>query len=362
MEVKLSRPYIPEGLKERIWDVVESEWYILGERTKRFESMLAEFFGVKHAICTSSGTGALFLSLKALGIGEGNEVLVPSLTAFPTVEAVFHTGAKPVFVDIDEFYCMDPEDAKSKVTERTRVIMPVHLYGQPANIDGIKDLAEEFGLYIVEDNCQAHGAEYRGKRTGSFGVCGCISFYPSKNLTVFGDGGAILTDDDKLAEKLRMLRNHGRKEKYTHEMVGYNMRFNEIQAEIGIAQLEALPWITERRRKIARIYKEELSDLPIKLPSEREGVKHVHHLFVIETEKRDELMDHLKKMGIQTGIHYPIPCHMQPGTEKALGKQPALERTEDAVKKILSLPIYPTMTKNELSRVIDGVKSFFNGT
>ncbi len=359
MEVKLSRPYLSDELKERIWSVVKSEWYILGERTKKFEVALADFFGVKYAVCVSSGTSALFLALKALGIGEGDEVIIPSLTAFPTAEAVFHTGATPVFADIDDFYTLDPDDVEAKLTERTKAIMPVHLYGQPADMERLTKIAQERGIYLVEDNCQAHGAEYHGKKTGSIGICGCISFYPSKNLTVFGDGGAVLTNSEPLKETVSMLRNHGRKEKYTHELVGYNMRFNEIQAEIGLFQLEALPKLTEKRRSIASTYIEELKDLPIKLPKERPGAKHVYHLFVIEFEERDALAKHLKEKGVQTGIHYPVPCHMQPGTEKLLGKQPELKRTEEVVGKILSLPIYPTMTEEELSHVIRCVRSFF---
>ncbi len=359
MDISLSKPYIPEGLKERIWEVVESGWYILGERTRRFEEKLSWFFGVRTAICVSSGTSALFLSLKALGVGEGDEVVTVSLTAFPTVEAIVHTGAKPVFVDIDQYYNLDPGGLEEVINEKTKAVIPVHLYGHPCDMDGIKEVAERCGIAVVEDACQAHGAEYRGKKVGSIGVCGCISFYPSKNLTVFGDGGAVLTDDYNLEEKVRMLRNHGRREKYTHELVGYNMRFNEIQAEIGLSQLERLEWMNERRREIAARYKEAFKDLPVKLPQERPGAKHVYHLFVIEFEKRDELSRYLKEKGISTGIHYPIPCHMQPGLVDVLGRQPSLPRTEDACKRILSLPIYPTMTQEEQDYVIEAVRSFF---
>ncbi len=359
MEIPLSKPYIPEELKDGVWDVITSGWYILGKKTEEFEGMLSEFFSVKYAICTSSGTSALFLSLKALGIGNGDEVLVPSLTAFPTVEAIIHVGAKPIFVDIDDYYNMDPSDLEEKISDRTKAIMPVHLYGHPCDMDPIMDIARKRDILVIEDNCQAHGAEYKGKKTGSIGICGCISFYPSKNLTVFGDGGAVLTDDEDLAIKIKMLRNHGRKEKYTHELVGFNMRFNEIQAEIGISQLKALDWMNERRREIAKLYMEGLKDLPISLPKERKDSKHVFHLFVIKTDEREDLSRFLKERGISTGIHYPIPCHIQPGLVKEFGEQPPLPRTEEVVKKILSLPIYPTMKEEEVSYVVDSIRDFY---
>jgi dTDP-4-amino-4,6-dideoxygalactose transaminase len=367
MNIPLSKAYVDQEIKDRVWEVIDSGQYILGSQSKGFEKEFAQFTGTKHAVLTSSGTSAIFLCLKALGVGPGDGVLVPSLTAFPTIEPVFHVGACPIFVDIDDTFTMDPkyiEEILKKSIPRPEIkkikgMIPVHLYGHPADMDAIFNLANRYGLFVLEDCCQAHGARYKGKRVGSMGIAGCFSFYPSKNLTVYGDGGIFVTSEDQIAMQGRMLRDHGRKEKYEHELVGYNLRFNEIQAAVGRVQLQRLDRFNESRRQIALWYEEGLQGLPVITPKPRDWAEPVFHLFVIQTEKREELATFLKERGIQTGIHYPIPNHRQPAVQKALGPQPKLERTDEVADKILSLPIYPELEKEKVDVVCATVKEFF---
>lgn len=363
MKIPLSKPYVDQEIKDRVLDVIDSGRYILGEQCREFEKEFAKFIGVKHAILTSSGTSAIFLCLKALGVGFGDEILVPSLTAFPTIEPIFHVGGKPVFIDIDETFTINPQYMEAILSVNSRKvkgIMPVHLYGHPADMDSIFDLANRYGLFILEDCCQAHGAKYRDKRVGSIGVAGCFSFYPSKNLTVFGDGGMITTSDDLLANTCRMLRDHGRKEKYDHEIIGYNMRFNEIQGAVGRIQLKKLDSFNELRRCIARWYDEGLKGTPVITPIIMDWAEPVYHLYVIRTPDRDKLADFLKERGIQTGIHYPIPNHKRTVVTNIFGSQYKLAKTEEVVGKILSLPIYPELKKEEVGYICESIKEFFN--
>jgi dTDP-4-amino-4,6-dideoxygalactose transaminase len=367
MNVPLSKPYVSQEIKTRVLEVIDSGQYILGKNCKEFEKEFTQYIGTKHSVLTASGTSALFLFLKALGVGPGDAVLVPSLTAFPTVEPVFHVGAHPVFIDIDETFTMDPKHIEGVLKEsslnpkagKIKGIIPVHLYGHPADMGAILDLAKRYGVFVLEDCCQAHGARYKGKRVGSMGIGGCFSFYPSKNLTVFGDGGMLVTSDDGIAGRCRMLRDHGRKEKYEHELVGYNLRFNEIQAAVGRIQLQKLDGFNESRRQIARWYAEGLGGLPVVTPAVKDWAEPVFHLYVIQTPRRDELAGYLKEKGVQTGIHYPIPNHEQPGVVNTLGPQPKLKRTEEGVKKILSLPIYPELEKEKVDYVCATVREFF---
>jgi perosamine synthetase len=367
MKVSLSKPYVDAEIKERVLAVIDSGQYILGTHCKDFEKEFAQFVGVKQAVLTSSGTSAIFLCLKALGVGPGDGILVPSLTAFPTVEPVFHVGAYPIFVDIDETFTMNTEHIEEILKKgspgseikKIKGIVPVHLYGHPANMDAISDLANRYGLFVLEDCCQAHGARYKGKRVGSIGVAGCFSFYPSKNLTVFGDGGILVTNEESLANHCRMFRDHGRKEKYEHEMVGFNLRFNEIQAAVGCLQLQRLDGFNESRRRIAQWYKDGLTGMPVTTPRAKEWAEPVYHLYVIQTPDREGLANFLKERGIQTGIHYPIPNHQQPAVRNTLGEQPRLENTEKAAKTILSLPIYPELEKEKVDFVCAAIKEFF---
>ena len=363
-KIPLSRVYQSEAIDRRIIEVVRGGNYILGPECKAFEKELAAYFGVKHVVLSSSWTAAVHLLHIAQELKTGDEILVPSLTAFPSIEPMIHVGAKPVFCDIDDTYTIDPDDAKRKINKRTVGILPVHLYGRPANIDAMQALARDFGLWIIEDCAQSHGARWKGKRAGSYGKHAAFSFYPSKNLTVYGDGGAIATDDEHLAQKVTMLRNHGRKDKYLHEKVGFNLRFNEIQAGIGREQLKVLDELNAGRRRAAEWYRRELANVrgltlpPADKPGETESV---YHMFVIRLENHDQregLGKALKEQGIETGVHYPVPNHLQPAITDLYGPPVSLPRTEDYVKRILSLPMFPSITEQEVKTVSDAIKAY----
>lgn len=362
MNIPLSRVYMDDDIKKAVLEVLDGGWYILREKVHEFERKFAEFCDVKNGVCVSSGTAAIFLSLLALDIKHGDEVIVPSFSFIASATPVIHLGAKPVFVDIDpETYTIDPEKTREAVTERTKAIIPVHLYGHPANMDVIVDIAEENSLHIIEDAAQAHGAEYKGRKVGGIGHVACFSFYPSKNMTVCGDGGIVVTNNEEIAEKVRMIRDHGRREKYIFRMIGYNLRFNEIQAAIGIRQLEKLPEWNEARRNIARMYNQALENVVI-TPIEKPWAKHVYHLYVIRTEKRDELREFLKQQGISTGVHYPVPIHEQPAITNVLGIQPSLPNTEKFAEEVLSLPMYPTLTKGEVAYISEKITEFLESS
>jgi dTDP-4-amino-4,6-dideoxygalactose transaminase len=271
---------------------------------------------------------------------------------------MIHFGARPVFIDIDETYCLNVDLLEASVTPRTVGILPVHLYGHPANLDRIFEIARKHGLWVIEDCAQAHGARFKAKRVGSMAVAGAFSFFPSKNLTVMGDGGCITTNDTALADDLRMLRNHGRKSKYIHEVVGYNLRFNEIQAAIGRVELRYIDKLNEQRRRVAARYTERLSEV-VKTPPEKEWAHAVYHMYVIRTERRDELAKHLQSKGIGTGIHYPVANHQQPAITKIYADLPSLPKTEAAVKEILSLPMYGELPLEDVDYVCDTILEFF---
>ncbi len=363
-KIPLSRVYQSETIDRRILDVVHGGNYILGPECKAFEKELAAFFGVKHVVLSSSWTAAVHLLHLAQGLKPGDEILVPSLTAFPSIEPMIHAGGRPVFCDIDDTYTIDPEDAKKKITSRTVGILPVHLYGRPANIDAFQKLAADHGLWMIEDCAQSHGARWKGKRAGSYGQHAAFSFYPSKNLTVYGDGGAIATADEEIARKVTMLRNHGRKDKYLHEKVGFNLRFNEIQAAVGREQLKVLDDLNSGRRRAAEWYRRELAGvkrltLP---PADKDGqTESVYHMFVIRLDNNDTregLARALKEQGIETGVHYPVPNHLQPAITDLYGPPVSLPKTEDYVKRILSLPMFPALTEAEVKTVADAIKAY----
>jgi len=312
---------------------------------------------VKHAVLTSSATAALWLALRALGVKAGDEVLVPSHTAFPTVEAICVAEATPIFVDADEYYTLDMRDAEAKATPRTVGMVPVHLYGQSVDLAAVQRLASRLGLWILEDCAQAQGAEWTGRRVGSFGRAAVFSFYPSKNLPGMGDGGAILTSDDEIADRCRRLRDHGRLDKNVHAELGFNLRFSELQAAALRVLLPRLDAMNERRRALARRYADGLADLPVVLPAERERARHVYHLYVVRTPRRTELAAFLKERGIQTGIHYPVPAHRQPPVEHLA--PPSLPRTEQLVEEILTLPMSADHADEEIDRVVAAVRAFF---
>jgi len=359
VKIPLSRVHIDETIKRRILEAVDSQNYILGRECEAFEQELAAFTGVKHCVLSSSWTAAVHLLLLALKIKPGDEILVPSHTAFPSIEPIIHVGAKPVFLDVDESYTLDVNQIEEHINSRTVGIMPVHLYGHPADIDRVKTIAEKHRLFWIEDCAQAHGATWKGRQVGSIGTFGAFSFYPSKNLTVFGDGGCITTHDSTVAERIRMLRNHGRKDKHLHEMVGFNLRFNEIQAAIGREQLKRLNEFNARRRQVVSWYRERLKGMSqVLLPLEREGCAPVYHMFVVQVEKRDALAAHLKEQGIGTGVHYPVPNHRQPAITALYKDLPGLPVTEKIVDHILSLPIYPHLAEKDVDFVCQQMKTF----
>ncbi len=355
--IPLSRPHVDEEVKAAALRALESGRYILREECRAFEAEFAAYIGTTDAVLTASGTAALALSMRALNLPAGGEVLVPAHTAFPTVEAILLAGGLPVFVDVDEHFTMDPTDAARKVTSRTVGLLPVHLYGHPADLDPLLDVAERHRLWLVEDACQAHGALYRGLRVGGIGRVGCFSFYPSKNLTVLGDGGILTTNDAGVAARCRRLRDHGRRDKDVHLEVGDNLRFNEVQAAVGRVLLKQLDAGNARRRALAARYARELRALPIAVPHEADWAQAVYHLYVIQTPRRDSLRTFLRDQGIETGIHYPLPCHRQP----AMSHLPSvtLPRTEALVGEILSLPMFPDLDDTSVDTVIRSIREFF---
>jgi dTDP-4-amino-4,6-dideoxygalactose transaminase len=360
--IPLSRATVTEEMKRAMLDVVDSGRFILGPQTRAFEDEFARTMGVAHAVAVSQGTSAIQLAILAIGVKPGDEVLVPSLTAFPTIEGVVHAGATPVFVDCDDFGCLDPADAERRLTPQTVGIVPVHLYGGAADLDALEDLARRKSLWLLEDCAQSHGARHRGRMTGSIGRAGTFSFYPSKNLTVFGDGGMVTTNDADVARSVRLLRDHGRSDKSTHVVIGFNLRFNEIQAAVGRLQLKDLETYVAARRAIAARYDAALSELPgVAVPRERPETRMAYHLYplrVRDAADRDALAGHLKSAGIETGVHYPIPNHLQPAMAFR-GAVPSLPRCEAFARAELSLPMFPALTDGDVDTVIAAVQAFF---
>ena len=358
-KIPLSKVYLTDEVKQAAMRAIESGQYILMKECEAFEVELAKHTGTKHAVLSCNWTAAMLMVHQAMGMKPGDEVLVPSHTAFPSIEPMCHWGAKPVFIDIDETYTLDVEKLEAAITPRTVGILPVHLYGHAANLDRVFEIAKKHKLWVIEDFAQAQGAKYKGKTVGSMGFCGAYSFFPSKNLTVLGDGGCICTNDDKLAERLRKLRNHGRKDKFTNDEVGYNLRFNEINAAIGRVMLKHLDELNAHRRQVAARYNERLQGI-VGTPVARDYTEHVYHMYVIRCgEKRDALQKFLQERGIGTGIHYPVANHQQPAMTSMFKDIPKLPRTEQAVKEILSLPVYGELPLEDVDYVCDNIAEFF---
>ena len=357
--VDLKREYaeIGEEMTQAIERVVQSGWFILGEEVKKFEEEFSKYIGTKYGIGVNSGSDALFLALKALGIGKDYEVITVSHTFISTVDAIARNGAKPVFVDIDpDTYCIDVTKVEKKITNKTRAILPVHLYGHSADMEPITEIAEKYNLSVIEDACQAHGAEYKGEKVGSIGDIGCFSFYPTKNLGAYGDGGMVVTNSEELADKLRTFRNYGQPQKYYHDFVGVNSRLDEIHAAILRIKLKHLDEWNERRRKIAKLYNKLLEDSEIVTPIEKEHAKHVYHLYVVRCKDRNKLQQYLSMGRIQTRVHYPIPVHKQKAYLK-LGYTANLPVTERICSEILSLPMHPFLHEDEIPSVVECVKN-----
>jgi dTDP-4-amino-4,6-dideoxygalactose transaminase len=352
---------IKEEIDETIKKVFEKSWFILGENVKKFEEEFARYCGVDYAVGVGSGTEALHLALLACGSGPDEEVITVPNTAVPTISAVSFAQAKPVFVDINpQTYTIDVSKIEDAISPRTKTILPVHLYGQPADMDGIRKIAKKHNLRVIEDACQAHGAEYKGKKVGSLGDVGCFSFYPSKNLGAYGDGGMAVTNNREMAEKLKMLRNYGQEKRYYHKIKGFNSRLDELQAAVLRVKLKYLDDWNEKRRKNASIYNELLTDTDVVTPLEADYGKHIYHLYVIKYKERDSLEKYLKEKGVGTFVHYPIPVHLQEaysslGLEK--GSFPVAER---CAQEILSLPMYPELKEDRIKEVSQIIVKFMS--
>lgn len=335
--------------------------YILGREVALFEKEFAEYLGVKYAVGVGNGTDALNLALRACGIGPGDEVITVSHTQVATVAAIEITGAKPVLVDIEpDYFTLDPQKIVAAITPKTRAIIPVHLYGQAADLEPILKVAKKYHLYVIEDGAQAHGAMYHNRRVGTWGHFGCFSFYPTKNLGALGDGGAVVTDNFRLAQKVRKLRQYGWTEKRLSLYPGINSRLDEIQAAILRVKLKSLDQENKRRRFLAEIYHKNLIDRNLVLPAVRSNSTHVYHQYVIRTKNRDRMRTYLSNSGIQTMIHYSIPVHLHPVYKNRLKPKTKLVYTEQAVGEILSLPIYPELTPKQINSVIRAIHKFNN--
>ncbi|WP_340153092.1 DegT/DnrJ/EryC1/StrS family aminotransferase [uncultured Marivirga sp.] len=342
--------------------IYDRNWFLMGEEIKQFEKEYASFNNVEHAIGVSNGLDALFLSLKALNLQPHDEVILPSNTYIATALAVSYLGAKPVFAEPDiNSYNINAKGIRSVITNRTKAIMPVHLYGQACEMEAIMELAKEKDLYVIEDNAQAHGASFKGKLTGSWGHANGTSFYPGKNLGALGDAGAVTTNDASLADKISSLRNYGSKVKYHHQFIGHNMRMDELQAAFLSIKLKQLNNWTKQRQQIAKWYSEKLKGIgDLILPKTIEEATHVYHLYVIRTNKREALQKHLNDAGIGTLIHYPVPPHLQECYQFLGYKKGDFPIAENLADTCLSLPLWPGLRDSEIDYITKKVKTFFN--
>jgi dTDP-4-amino-4,6-dideoxygalactose transaminase len=357
-DFKRENTAIGERVSHAIHRVIESGLYVLGQENEQFEKEFANYVGAKFGVGVNSGSDALYLSCKAMGISGGDEVITVSHTMVSTVDAIARNGATPVFVDIDpETYLIDASKIETKISNKTRAIIPVHLYGHSADMKPIMEIAEKHNLFVIEDACQAHGAEYKRTKVGGIGHIGCFSFYPTKNLGAYGDAGIIITNNEDLANKLRKMRNYGQSKKYYYDFVGVNSRLDEIQAAILRVKLSYLDEWNEKRRKLAKLYNDLLDNTDLLTPVEQEYAKHVYHLYVVRHRLRNELQQYLLSRGIQTLIHYPVPVHLQ----QAYKTQDKLCVTDEVCAEILSLPMYPWLRESEVEQISEDLKHYLRG-
>lgn len=347
-----------EEFEKKAIEVLRSGWYVLGNEVKSFENEFANYTGAKHCVGLASGLDALWIAFRVLGIGAGDEVIVQGNTYIASVMGITMNGATPVFVEPDEYFNIDASKIEEKITERTKAILVVHLYGQASNMAPIVELAKKYNLRLVEDCAQSHGACFNGKMTGTFGDIGCFSFYPSKNLGAFGDAGAIVTDDEKIAEDVRVFRNYGSEKRYYNRVVGTNSRLDEMQAGLLRVRLSHMSELEEEKRRICDRYLKELRNDKIQLPKIREGATHIWHQFVIRCKERDELIAYLDEKGIGTIIHYPIPPHLSEAYQYLGLEEGSLPITESCAKEVLSIPLYNGMTEEEQEYVIKYINQF----
>ncbi len=343
-----------------IQQVLFTGHFILGENVHAFEKEFSGYIGSQHSVSVGNGTDALCLAMRAMGIGPGDEVIAPSHTATATVASISMVGATPILTDVDPVhYTLDPISISNAITSKTKGVIVVHMYGQPADMDGITNIVHKNNLKLIEDCAQAPGAIYNNRRVGSIGDVGCFSFYPTKNLGALGDGGAIVTSDSALADQLRKLRQYGWDENRVSQYTGHNSRLDEIQAGVLRVKLKYLEADNAKRVTLAMKYEEELSHLPLELSPRRSKCSHVYHLYVIGVERRDALAAHLKSHDIIAGIHYPVPVHLMPAYARETGQGLTLANTERIAKRVLSLPIYPELAESDQNQVIDSLKEFF---
>lgn len=358
--IPIAKPIIGPEEKQAVMDVLDSGMLAQGPRVKEFEDAFAQMCGTQFAIATSSGTTALHLALAANGIGEGDEVITSPFTFIASANSILFTGARPVFVDIDPAtFNLDPDLLEQAITPHTRAILPVHLFGLCCDMDPILAIAHKYGLVVIEDACQSHGAEYKGKRAGSFGT-GAFSLYATKNITT-GEGGMITTDDPQIAEKCRILRQHGMRRRYYHDELGFNFRMTDMQAALGTVQIQKLDQFNRQRIQNAAYLNQNLKGVTI--PQSPEGYKHVYHQYTIriKPEMRDALQIHLQECGIGTGVFYPVPVHQQSFYRNELGYNVVLPHTEAAAAEVLSLPVHPSLTERDLAAIVSAVNEFNQG-
>lgn len=361
--VDLKRQYqkIKTEIDQAIQEVLDSTQFILGKKVSDFEKNAAEYLGVKYTVGVANGTDALQISMMALGIGKDDEVITTPFTFVATTETIVMLGAKPVYVDIDPVsYNINVNKIREKITPRTKAILPVHLYGNPANMDEILSIAKEYNLYVIEDSAQGFGAEYKGKKVCSFGDVACISFFPSKNLGCYGDGGMVVTNNDELHERIRMIASHGSKVRYVHEILGMNSRLDALQAAILNVKLKYIDQWNNERIKNAQLYSEKLKNVSqVKTPTYESHSKHIFHQFTLRVENRDGLQKFLSEKGIPTAIHYPIPLHLQPAF-RGFAEEGSLPEAEKAAKEVLSLPMHPDLTEDEINYISNSIKEFYS--
>jgi len=359
VDLRIQYLSIKDEIDKAIQRVIDSTDFIMSDEVRLFEEEFARYCNANCGVGTSSGTSALHLALLACGVGPGAEVITVPFTFVATTEAISQAGARVVFVDINEdSYTIDVNHIEAAITPRTKAILPVHLYGQPADMDPIMEIASKHGLKVIEDAAQAHGAEYKGTKVGSIGDAACFSFYPAKNLGAYGDAGMLVTNSKEIAKKARLLRNHGRMKKYEHLIEGYNCRLDTIQAAILRVKLRHLDEWTEKRRRNAALHDEMLVDGKVITPKEVGYAKHVYHLYVIRVGNRDTLRDRLKATGIATGTHYPIPLHLQEAYRYLGYRRGGFPASERCADEVLSLPLYPELKEREIEYVADRVREF----
>ena len=363
VDLKAQYASIKGEIDSAIAEVLETSQFILGPRVEAFETDFAAYCQSRFAFGVNSGTSALHLALLAAGVGTGDEVITVSYTFVATIAAILYTGATPVLVDIDPLTCnIDPAKIEAAITPKTKVIMPVHLYGTCADMDPILAIARRHKLIVIEDAAQAVAAEYRGRRAGSMGDLACFSFYPGKNLGAYGEGGAVVTSNEKYVDLIKQLRDQGQSAKYLHERVGYNYRLEAIQGAVLGVKLKHLDDWTAARRRHAQVYSSELADTGLRLLAEPEACKSVFHIFPLFTEQRDKLRKHLEANGISSGIHYPIPVHMQRGFNNLGYKEGDLPQTEKVCREVLSLPMYPELADETVMQIAASVRQFCRQT